>query len=573
MVRLQAKREALSAATLLVISVLLVACSGPRSSLPSGLPLEAEDRTLTLVVRGEPDTVAAKEITRMAGLGFNTVPRLFNAGLVILDGQEVPRPYLAQEPPQLQSDSWRVSADGRMETTYRLRPNLTWHDGAALSAEDFVFAWRVYSTRQFGQLGLEPMNEIEEVTAPDARTLTIRWSHLYPKAATLDAERFQALPRHRLEDTFRESQLEAFARLPFWTTEYVGLGPYKLIHWETGSFLDAAGFEGHAWGRPRIAKIRVLFMSDANAVLATLQAGEAHVAVDDALRFRQGAILKHEWSAKDGGTVIVNPGPWRRTEVQHRLDYASPRSILDVRVRRALAHSLDRAALNEGLFEGEATLADSFVPPTVEYFPFVDRVVAKYPHDPRRAEKLMAEAGFSKASDGVYVHPIEGRFSGEIRVNATAQAETEVNLIAEGWRRTGFELREVPVPPAQSRVGEVRGAFPTLYTLGGSVGEQALATFASSRISRAENRWTGSNRGGWSSTEYDRIFETFERSLDRTERTGHIAEMAKLVTHHVAAISLYFNPGIVAHTAAVQGPQAYAPASDAGWNIHLWEWR
>ncbi len=34
-----------------------------------------------------------------------------------------------------------------METTYKLRPGATWHDGAALTAEDFVFAWRVYSTR------------------------------------------------------------------------------------------------------------------------------------------------------------------------------------------------------------------------------------------------------------------------------------------------------------------------------------------------------------------------------------------------------------------------------------------
>ena len=40
----------------------------------------------------------------------------------------------AESLPQLNTDTWRVGSDGRMETTYRLRPNLTWHDGAPLTA-------------------------------------------------------------------------------------------------------------------------------------------------------------------------------------------------------------------------------------------------------------------------------------------------------------------------------------------------------------------------------------------------------------------------------------------------------
>jgi hypothetical protein len=41
----------------------------------------------------------------------------------------------------------------------------------------------------------------------------------------------------------------------------------------------------------------------------------------------------------------------------------------------------------------------------------------------------------------------------------------------------------------------------------------------------------------------------------------------------VGAISLYFNPIVVAHVAALHGPRTYAPEAFSTWNIHEWEWR
>ena len=47
--------------------------------------------------------------------------------------------------------------DGKMETTYRLKPNLTWHDGTPLTAGDFVFSYQLYSTPEVGQGTLPPV--------------------------------------------------------------------------------------------------------------------------------------------------------------------------------------------------------------------------------------------------------------------------------------------------------------------------------------------------------------------------------------------------------------------------------
>jgi peptide/nickel transport system substrate-binding protein len=561
-----------------LLAVILLGCTAPATRGPGGAdggpPATGADqgRTLVLTARAEPDTIANKEVLRVSGLSFSTTPRLFNAGLVILDGREVPRPYLVESLPQLNTDSWRLLPDGRMETSYVLRPNLTWHDGTPLTANDFVFGWQVYSHPDLGQSTSPPLNQMEEASAPDARTFVIRWRSLYPDAGAVADTEFAALPRHLLEQAFQADAPEAFARLPFWTTQYVGAGPYKLDRWEPGAFLEGSAFPGHVWGKPVIERVRVRFITDFNTVLATMLAGEAHVTVDDSIRFQQGAILRREWAPRQGGTILTTPDQWRRSEFQLRSEFTNPRSLLDLRVRRALAHAVDKAGLNEALFEGEGILADSFIPPTFESYPTVERLIRKYPLDVRQTEQLMTEAGFTRAGDGVWTNA-DGRFSAEIKVNASAQSEAEMAIMAEGWRRAGFEFREVPVPQAQSRNPEIRGSFPAMYTGGGSTGDGALPSFVSANIARAENRWVGNNRSGFVSADYDRIAAAYDTTLERDKRQEHLAQAARIFTEEVPAISLYFNPGIVAHIATIEGPQAIGPTADVSWNIHEWRWR
>ena len=115
-----------------------------------------------------------------------------------IDEKEVAHPYLAEALPTLNSDAWRVFPDGRMETTFRLRPNLTWHDGAPLTADDFTFAHRVYSTPDLGVSGTKGIRQMQEIVAPDPRTVLIRWKEPFPEATRMDTT-FHALPRSPAE--------------------------------------------------------------------------------------------------------------------------------------------------------------------------------------------------------------------------------------------------------------------------------------------------------------------------------------------------------------------------------------
>src|SRR5207245_50430 len=100
-----------------------------------------------------------------------------------LDADGTPFAVLPEALPQLNTDTWRVAADGSMETRYLLRPGLAWHDGTPLDAADFVFAWQVYSNPASGGSTLTPVGQMQEISAPDSRTVVIRWRQLYPGAA------------------------------------------------------------------------------------------------------------------------------------------------------------------------------------------------------------------------------------------------------------------------------------------------------------------------------------------------------------------------------------------------------
>src|SRR5436190_133839 len=207
---------------LIVLALGLAACAPGTApaNQPSGQSQQAAapSRALVAAVRVEPGSIATRAL-RTTGLALYLSKRLFNAELALLDGDGVPRPYLAEALPQLNTETWQVFPDGQMETRYRLKPNLTWHDGQPLSAEDFVFSWHVYSTPGITPVTV-PFNVIDNVSAPDDRTVIVHWKQPYPDAGGLterDGE-FPPLPRHILDEAFGSGQPEVMLNHLYWTT-------------------------------------------------------------------------------------------------------------------------------------------------------------------------------------------------------------------------------------------------------------------------------------------------------------------------------------------------------------------
>jgi len=565
----------------LIVPLVLVAGCGP-SSTP-GTPQAADgsraaqqDRTLNIAIEAEPTSIAAV-YPGIAGRSTTFQVRSFNAFLDLIDTRGEAHAYMAEALPVFGTDSWQVFPDGRMQTTYRLRPNLTWHDGTPFSAEDFAFTWRTMSIPEAGFglfTGAPPFKPMEDVSAPDPRTLVIRWSEPFPGANVLQSGGSRMglvpFPRHILQGIVQEGNFEALGNHPYWTRGFIGLGPYRLDRWELGTFMEASAFDGHVLGRPKINRLRFQFFEEPNAILAAVRAGAIDIAAD-ALTFPLGLELKREWATSGAGNILIAYTSQRSLIFQARPELVTPRSLLDVRVRRALAHTADRASLSEALWAGEVRMIETIFAPTLSYYDAIDRAIIKYPFDVRASERLMNEAGFGKGADGFYTSPAEGRFTPEVK---GGEDLSEHPILAAGWRQAGFDMREAILAGAQAQDPQVRHTFPSIHTnASGAAETNWMALFTSAQVGTAENRWRGSNRGGWTNPTFDRLVETFNATLDPDLRIRQRAEIARLLSEELPVIMLSQNPNVTAHIAALRGPTTGIVGTTglSAWNIHEWE--
>ncbi|MBM2811622.1 MAG: hypothetical protein HW416_2381 [Chloroflexi bacterium] len=368
---------------------------------------------------------------------------------------------------------------------------------------------------------------------------------------------------------------DALANAAYWTTEFIGAGLYRLDRWTPGTSIEGSAFDGHVLGRARIDRVRIQFVSDANAALATLLSGAIQLAADNALGFQQGLTAKQQWASNGGGQMLFTTDLWRAIYPQFRPEVAGSPAVLDLRVRRALGYVIDKQSVNEVLYGGEGILAETILPPGVDYSATVDRAITHYPYDPRRTEQIMTEAGYARSSGGFFSRPGEERPTFELKTNASVQYEQETSIVAAGWRQSGFDVREAVNPAALAGDGQTRATFPSFFAFSTNLGERALGNFRAAEIPRTENRWTGNNRGGWANPEYDRLFGVLNSTLDRTERIEQISRLAKLLTDELPAFSLYYDLSPVAHTSALQGPGPISPDTTGlmTWNAVEWELR
>jgi peptide/nickel transport system substrate-binding protein len=560
----------------LSLAAMLLACSagapGARPSAgDSGTASQpaARQRTLAAALRLEPKSIALRppyeEVTNVDHR------RLFNADIANVDDRAVPHAYLVEALPALNTDAWRVFPDGRMETTYRLRPGLSWHDGTPLTTEDFVFGFRVYSRPEVGLAAQPPFNAIEEVQPIDARTFLIRWKQLYPDASHLSGRdrSLPPLPKHLLEETFTSDAVQQIVENRYWSHGFIGTGPYRVASWEPGAHMEIAAFDGHAMGKPKIERMRFVFISDADTALANMLSGELDFASATVIRPVQSVSLRQQWESRGTGTVFYQVFVWHGVVVQFNTGLTSPRGLLDSRVRRALAYAVDRPGINEAQFAGTAREADFFLPPNSLWGPDVGRGALKYTLDPRQSEQLMREAGYERGADGVWANPTDGPFVSELRLSTADSNEAAV--LAKEWETAGFKIDQRVISPALSLDLATKFGFPGMAITTIPATERTVVSSVPGNIPTAENGWRGGSQISWTNPAYTALVGQFTSTLDREQRGQQMSQMARLFTEEVPAISVAFPPLVWAHVTALTGPREAPPDANVYWNVEQWE--
>jgi peptide/nickel transport system substrate-binding protein len=454
-----------------------------------------------------------------------------------------------------------------METTWRLRPNLTWHDDNPLVADDFVLAIRFIKSA--GLTGIvNGITQIEGASARDARTLVVQYNSPFPDAGKIA---WQPLPRHILGSSLEQIEdATTLATSPYWTTEFVGAGPYRLERWEPGAFVTGTAFTGYANGKPAIGRIQLVWNSDGNAVVASLLTGAVQFATDLSIAFEHVSLLKREWAARnEPGIVLLGTAKTVYVQVQYKSEYQQPTVLRNARFRQALASGIDKQAIVDAVLDGEPGMADTLIPKHAQYYHDLDRVLAKYPHDLRRVDQLIAEMGFTKDSDGFY-----GQAGARVSPGLTpfGDYQREALVLADGWKRAGIDTPLRVLSTAEQLSPQYSQTYPALGIIQAASTAVIANVFIYFASPAATGRTGGPNMGGYIDPEIDRLYGAYTSSLEQSDRNRAVVEGMKLLSDQAAYLPLYYAYEVVAHAGSIMGPRS-GLKRNALWNLEEWRWQ
>ncbi|MBD3304852.1 hypothetical protein GF339_00680 [candidate division KSB3 bacterium] len=400
-------------------------------------------------------------------------------GFSVEDGEYFP--WLATELPE-------ISEDGK---TYiiPLREGVKFHDGTTFDAHDMVYSFnRILNPDNNSYIFKKYDEIIETVEAVDDYTLKI--------VLKTPDNAFMAKLQARDVCPVSQEAVEA-AGEDFGSKTVVSTGPFKLVEWLPGDRLVFERFEDY-WkeGVPYLDKIVYKIIPEESTALMQLRLGEVHI-LEDVAR-KDIAILEED----ENLTVELVTG------IQHEQIYlnTSLPPFDDLRVRRALAHAIDRQAIIEGVFEG---YAEESVGPYHQWFwTHNPEWEQPYPYDPEKAKQLLEEAGYGPDN------PLQF----ELIVTNQDMFVDQAVMVQAFMAEVGGEVEVTPIDKSTlfDRI-YVRKAYegkPEMFMA-------ALEDWGSSVVdpeSAAERLFTsgsGSNKCFYSNPEVDKLFEdvNFARTL------------------------------------------------------------
>src|SRR5439155_13492005 len=184
----------------------------------SSAPVLSAPKNLTIGILDEPRSF-------LETAGNRHVPPIAHDFLMVRNDRYEYQPQLAVSGISLADGTWRVNPDGTMETIWKLRPNIKWHDGTLFTSADLVFTLTALTDPEIDIPILPRAELMRSATAPDPQTFSIQWSGPYTGAdATFG---LVPMPRHLVESAYLADKAD-FRTNRWFTTDFVGLGPYRL---------------------------------------------------------------------------------------------------------------------------------------------------------------------------------------------------------------------------------------------------------------------------------------------------------------------------------------------------------
>ena len=353
------------------------AAAAAQSDLTVALQLEPPHLDPTSAAAGAIDSVLYSNV-------FEGLTRFASDGSII--------PGLAK--------SWEISRDGT-SYTFHLNAGVTFHDGTSMDAEDVKFSLDRARGEDSANAQKALFAGITDVSVVDPLTVKV----------SLEAANGSFL----FNMAWGDAVIVAPETIENIKTNPVGTGAFQFSNWVQGDRIELTRNADY-WGTPAALESATFkFISDPTAAFAAMMAED----VDAFVNFPAPENLP-QFEADPRFQVIVGS-----TEGETILSTNNKMPPLDnVKVRKAIAHAIDRQAIIDGAMFGIGTpIGTHFAPHHPDYLDLTGNSA----YDPDLAKQLLAEAGF------------ENGFETTLKLPPPSYARRGGEIIAAQLRAVGIQ--------------------------------------------------------------------------------------------------------------------------------------
>ncbi len=304
--------------------------------------------------------------------------------------------------------SWEISDDGTVYT-FSLNEGVTYHDGTAMDAEDVKFSLDRARAEDSTNAKKPLFTGITDVTVVDPLTVQV----------TLDVPDGNFIANMAKGDAVivAPESIEQAATAP------IGTGPFKFGEWVQGDRVELVENPDYWGAKPALTSVTFKFISDPTAGFAAVMAGDIDAfpgfpAPETLVQFEADPRFKLLVGSTEGETILSTNN--------------AREPLNDVRVRKAIAHAINRQEIIDGAMFGYGTpIGSHFAPHNPDY---VD-LTGNSDYNPELSKQLLAEAGHG---DGLTLSlklppPVYARRGGEIIAAQLREVGIETEITNLEW--------------------------------------------------------------------------------------------------------------------------------------------
>jgi peptide/nickel transport system substrate-binding protein len=225
--------------------------------------------------------------------------------------------------------------------------------------------------------------------------------------------------------------------------------------------------------------------------------------------------------------------------------------LADVRVRRAIAHAIDRNAIVETILKGLATVATGLLPPTHWAY---DSHVPTYAYNPKRAKQLLDHAGYPDPGGG----ETGVRFHLSYKTTTVELRRRIAEVLQEQLAQVGIAL-DIRSYEWATFYNDIRKGNFELYSLAWVGIEDPDIYYQTCHSSQTPP--LGNNRGSFAEETIDQLTEAARHTSDVEERRRLYAEVQRRVAQLLPAIPLWWTTNVAAMNRRLQGYEIQPNAS------------